>query len=248
MRTKWWKRRAGCWLIELPLAAGLWASAPEYRAGVVTYGSAKALALEDRAGARAVIAQAGFSVTLEISDLAAARLIEAYGLDRGSILLLGAAPGGPSVNTGVAANELATAAAAALGHLEAARLTVNGDFFSILGEGGRCVGVLRAASLDLSGTGCAEGKTVRSPIRPAFRVIEFRQPLIGRDAVTRSYPVQAIALGKELALLGLGGDAPLAEFRAEGRIAFQHANDDVSPTDLAALKAAVREVLARVGR
>ncbi|HMC61983.1 MAG TPA: hypothetical protein VKJ01_22505, partial [Candidatus Solibacter sp.] len=65
----------------------------------------------------------------------------------------------------------------------------------------------------------------------------------------RACPVQAIALGKQVVVLALGGDSVLPrEFAAERLIFAPHANDSTAPPDDRRIREAIRQVLSRVGR
>lgn len=249
MRIKSSRRLAGCLAIEILIAAGLWAAAPEYRAASASYGRVRALAIEDAHGARAVVAEAAFGVTLGVSDLAAAQLLRDYALDRSGILLRGAGPAGGRAAAAAAAQELITAVAAALGKLEPARLAFSAGSLAVMTADGRCLAAIRAdATLGLAADACAQGQPVHSPIRSAFRTVDLKQVLSSRDAVSRVYPVQAIAFGREFAILALGGDAPAAEYGGKGLLVAPYAGDDAPYADVPAVRNAIREVLARVGR
>ncbi|MGD0498279.1 MAG: hypothetical protein ABSC23_07570 [Bryobacteraceae bacterium] len=260
MPTKSSRRLAGCCAIELLFAAGLLAADPEYRAGTAAAGQVKALALEDRRGARAVIAQGEFPVTQQISDFAAAQLMKAYGLERGAILLrwtgvgqagslrrVGNPPDGSSASA--AASDFMTAIGAALGAMDTARLMSDGASLAVLTTDGRCLAAIRLdASFASVAEPCPSGRPVRSPIRAAFRTVDITQGLQPRNAPFRVYPVQALALGKEFAILGLGGDAPVSDFRAKGLIVAPFSSDDGPYPSDPRVREAIRGALAQVGR
>jgi hypothetical protein len=235
----------------------------------------KALALEDRRGNRAVIAQAGFPVTHQISDFAAAQLMKTYALERASILfvgqvinLLGAPwaivnrpepeaashPGEANQDRALsdvsaAASEFTTAIAAALGNLDTARLLSDGSSLAVLTSDGHCLAAIRPdAAFAAPAEPCPTGRPVRSPIRAAFRTVDLTHGLQQRTAPFRAYPIQALALGKDFAILALGGDAPVSDFRVKGLTVAPFSNDDEPyPGDLR-VREAIRQTLARVGR
>jgi hypothetical protein len=234
------KRLAGCFVIELVAAAVLTAADFEYKAGTARSGRVAALALEDRRGRRAVIAQAEFRVTLPFSDFVAARAMKEYGLERGGILIRSAGRGTPDPA------EVEAAFGAALADLKPARVLFGGAL-SITGPDGRCRAALSAGgSLDF--LNCGAGVPVRGGIRCAFQTVEPAHGLMQREDRHRSYPVQAIALGGQVVILALGGDAPAARFVAKGIIVATFANDDTAFEDEPGIRAAMRQVLRRVGR
>ena len=235
MWTKCWKRLAGCIVISSGLAG---AASPDYRVGTADAGRVKAVVLEDRQGNRAVIADARFTVTLAAADWIAAQLLKSYPLNRAGILLHSAAPGE------AAPADAVTAIAAALGDLEPARVYFNGSIVSITTPEGQC----RAVFFPVSATGCAGGETVRPPIRAAFQVAEPSHGLQRRNQAPPVYPVQAIAFGKQAAILALGGDAPAARFAAKGLIVLPACNDNTPFSGDSIVTTAIRQVLTRVGR
>jgi len=233
------RRLAGCIAIELLLAAGLWAA--EYQAGVATAGQAKALVLEDRRGGRAVFAEADFAVAQAAADFVAARLLQSYELGRPSLLLrgLGLRPAQPE--------DLITAISAAMGAIAPALVRFNGAVVSVT-KGADCLASL-AADASLAFDHCTEGVTVRGPIGAAFQMVEPTHGLLQRSDAPRAYPVQAIALGKQVVVVALGGDSALPpEFAARGLLFAPHANDSAAPPDDPRIREAIRQVLSRVGR
>lgn len=179
------KRLAGCIAIELLLAAGLWAADFEYKAGTAFAGKAKALALEDRRGNRAVFVAAEFGVPNPVADFIAVQALKSYGLDRPGLLLHSVAQGEPAPGDAVAA------IGAALGALEPAVVRYGAGTLSVTALDGRC---LAAWPADHS---CTAGGLVRSPIRAAFQVVELAHGLQQRGEPVPSVQVQAIALGKQ---------------------------------------------------
>jgi len=198
-----------------------------------------ALALEDRGGNRLVIAQADFPVTREISDFVAARLIDQYGLNREAFLLIGRAGHAP------APQDLLTATAAALGKLEPAVVRFADGAIAVMAADGQCRASVEGS---LRIDGCASGEVVRSRLRLAFRMVEPAHGLEHRGELAPAYPVQAIALGRQAAILAVGAEVAPGRFRAPGRIVIGSANDVLPLPDDPAMDRAVREVLARVGR
>jgi hypothetical protein len=237
MPRKSWKRLVGCIAIEWLAASALSAAGFDYQAGTAATGGARALVLQDRRGNRAVVAEAGFPVTRAISDLVAAQLMKAYSLDRSTIVVRGAGqePSQPE--------SLVTAVAAALGRLEPAKL-LYGSALSVTAPDARCLAALSSdGSLSLE-RNCGAGTPVQSAIRGAFQMVDLIHGLRQRGAPLAAYPVQAIALGKQLTLLALGGQAA---FRGEDLIVLPFSNDTGALPDDPRVASAIRRVLARVG-
>jgi hypothetical protein len=241
MSTKWWKRLAGCIAIELLAAATAIAADSEYRAGTAALGGAAALALEDRGGARIVIVQGDFAVTRSVTDLVAAQLMKAYELPREAIIIRGGGKGTARPD------ELALAAAAAMGALAPAAVRFDGAVLSVVDADERCRASIAAGGALRFG-GCTAGDRVRSPLRAAFRTVEPARGLQQRGQTPPSFAVQAIAFGKEATILALGGDIAPERYRAPRRIVMSFANDAAAPPDTPEVAAAVRDLLKRVGR
>lgn len=241
-------RLAGCLAIGLICAAGLPAAEFEYKAGTAAIGPVKALALEDRKGNRAAIAQAEFAVTSRISDVAAVRLMEDFGMDRGAILLRS---DGAATAAGDAA-QLADAVTAAFLALAPAALHFRDGALSIESAARRIALLDADGALHVGdaarGAGGKSAALVRAPIRAAFRGIDLYQGLRQRGEPARIYCVQAIALGKQAAILGLGGPAPAAGLRIKDVIVAPYANDRAPFPDEPRVREAIRQLLARVGR
>ncbi|SPE29869.1 conserved hypothetical protein [Candidatus Sulfopaludibacter sp. SbA6] len=243
MPTRSSRRLAGSIVIELLLAAGVPAADLEYKAGGAAAGQAKglvrALVLEDRRGNRAAIVEARFAIPRAVSDFAGARLLESYGLDRAGVLLRGVSAAPPQTD------DLFTAVAAALGKLEPAAVRYGNGALSVTSADGRCVAALQ---LDASLTfdRCGAGGLVHGSIRSAFQFVEPAHGLLQRDAAIFSYPVQAIAIGKQVTILALGGEVPAGRFRAKGLMVASFANDAAPLPDTPEIDAAIRQVLARV--
>jgi len=218
MPKKLSRRLAGCFAIELLFAAGLLAADSDYQAGTAAAGKVKALALEDRHGHRAVFATAEFPLSQSVSDFIAVQVLKAYGVDRAGLLLYSAGQGDPAPDDAV------TAIGAALGSLEPAVLRSSGGAVSITAPDGRCRAAL-AANGAVAFERCGQGQPVRAAIRAAFQMVDPAHGLQPRGEPVRSNSVQAIALGQQFVVLAVEGD-----------------RDD------ARVSAAVRQVLARVGR
>src|SRR5262249_47403789 len=110
---------------------------------------------------------------------------------------------------------------------------------SIHGEDGRCWIAIPSGP-------CTEGVTVRSPVRAAFQMVETETGLQKRGEVRAMYPVQAIAFGKEAAILALGGagEYPVPK----GVVLVRLGNAGVAAPAVGRFTEAIRRVLARVGR
>jgi hypothetical protein len=131
--------------------------------------------------------------------------------------------------------------------MEPAVLRFGRGQLSVAAPDGKCLAAVTPdGSLRLQD--CGGGKLVRSPLRAAFRVVEPEHGLQRRGELTQTYPVQALAFGRQLVILGLGGTTGLERFRAPGFIVIPFANDAAPPPGGARLDAAVRDLLRRVGR
>jgi hypothetical protein len=210
------------------------AAAPDYQAGTATAEHVRAVVLEDNRGNRAILAEAQFPINRTVSDFVAAQLAKQYGLDRGSLMIYEKGPDQPADR-----DALLTAITAALGSLEPAAVRYDGATISITTADGRCIAALPAGR-------CGGGARVRPPIRAAFQMVEGQHGLQIRGENREAYPVQAMALGKEVAILGLGGDARYAG--SAGVVVVPFANDTAPPPASVVVDAAARRVLARVGR
>jgi hypothetical protein len=264
MPRKWSRRLAGCIAIELLCAAGLGAAVYEYKAGTAAAGGVKALALEDRRGNRAVIAEADGAVTRHMSDAIAARVMKDYELDRGFVLLRGTGSR-PAANS-----DFLEAIRAAFDALEPAALRSTGDalYVSWGGPSGprgalwasfrpapqaaqpaplACISPAGALELPCTKPAVAPSP-VRAPLRAAFQMVDLTHGLSQRGDPPRVYPVQAIAFGKTFAILALGGDAPASEFRRAGVIVAPFSTDAAPFPEDPRVRAAIRQVLRRVGR
>jgi hypothetical protein len=243
MRKRWSRKLAGCIVIDLALAAAgvPSGSAAGYRAGAAESGSARALVLEDAHGHRAVFTQTEFRITGAVADFVAARLLVSLDLDRPGLLFhwsgIGARPEQP--------DDLVLAIIAAVAALEPAEVRY-GHRSLFVAAGGRCLGTLSPDG-GLASGGCADGEAVTGAIRAAFQMVEPAHGLQKRGERVRSFPVQAIALGKQVTILALSGEAPLPEgVNPRGLIFAPFSNEAAAAPEDARVRAAVERVLARV--
>jgi hypothetical protein len=240
MWRRWSKRLAGCIAIELAVAGVVAAGA--YKAGTGTVASVRALALQDAHGAFTVIAQTDFRITQAMADFVAAQVMHSHDLDRPALLLhwngIADRPAQPA--------DLVTAIGAALAAMEPATVRYGHRTISVVADEDRCL-----ASLNPDGTlalsACTSGAEITGPIRAAFQMVEPSHALLKRGETSRAFPVQAIALGKEVTILALSGEARFPEgVNPRGLIFAPFSNEsDAAPQD-AQVMAAVRRVLARV--
>ena len=168
--------------------------------------------LEDARGNRAVFTQTEFRITQAVADFVAARLLVSLDLQRPGLLLhwsgIGARPEQPE--------DLVTAITAAVNALEPAEVRYGHRVLSVAAAGGRCVGSLSEDGAVGTG-GCADGAAVTGAIRAAFQMVEPAHGLQKRGETVRSFPVQAIALGKQVTILALSGEAALPGRRQSAR-------------------------------
>jgi hypothetical protein len=189
MPRKSLRKLAGCIVIEL---LGTWVAAAadyQFKAGYATYGQARALAIEDQRGHRALIVMGAFSIPLPISDLIAASAIKEYNLERPNLLIRSVASGDPKPV------DARTAMGAALGALQPAILIYGNSRLTVSTHDGRCqVGISAEASFESCNT--PVGDTVRGQIRAALRLVNLPHPLQSRDdAAPQPVAIQAIAIG-----------------------------------------------------
>ena len=247
MRKRSSRRLAGCIAIDLALAAAGCATdcatgfAAEYRAGAGASGPARALVLEDARGNRAVFTQTEFRITQAVADFVSAQLLRALDLQRPGLLLhwsgIGARPEQPE--------ELVNAVTAAVGALEPADVRYGHRSLSVM-AGERCLGNVSPDG-SLSSAGCSDGEAVTGGIRAAFQMVEPAHGLLKRGETVRSFPVQAIALGKQVTILALSGEAALPEgLHPRGLIFAPFSNEAAAAPQDARVRAAVERVLARV--
>ncbi len=239
MPTRSSRRLAGCIVIDLLLACGLFGADLEYQAGTAAFGGAKALVLEDRRGHKAVLAQADFAVTRAVSDFVGARLLQKYEVDRAGVLVRGRPEGAGQPE------DIVTAIGVALGRMEPAAVRFQLGTLSVAERDGSCIARF-AGDAALAFDHCGAGEPVRGTIRAAFQMVQPEHGLLQRNAAPLSYPVQVIAMGKQVTILGLGGAVSPARFQAQGMMVLPYSNDIATPPADAVVESAVRQVMKRV--
>jgi hypothetical protein len=215
--------------------------AGEYRAGAAASGAVRALVLEDARGHRAVFTQTEFRISQAVADFVAARLLVSLDLERPGLLFhwsgIGDRPAQPE--------DLVAAITAAVNALEPVEVRYGHRSLSVA-VGNRCLGALSPDGA-LGFGGCADGAAVAGAIRAAFQMVEPAHGLRQRGETVRSYPVQAIALGKQVTILALSGEAALPEgLDRRGLIFAPFSNESAAAPQDARVRAAVERVLARV--
>ena len=242
MRKRSSLRLAGCIAIELTLAASGWSA--DFKAGAAAAATTRALVLEDSKGNRAVFAQAEFRITQSLSDFVAGQLLRSQSLGRAGIVFrwggIGARPAQP--------DDLVLAISGAIAALEPATVRYGHRVLSVAATGNqKCLGSLNEDGA-VGTAGCAEGADVTGSIRAAFQMTEPAHGLLQRGEVARAFPVQAIALGKQVTILALSGESGLPEgLRPRGLIFSPFSNHDIPPPlQDAHVHAAIQRVLARV--
>ncbi len=226
------RRLAGYIAIEFLLGATLWAPVADYQAGFAATESAQALALEDRHGARAVIATVGFALPLSTADLIAAQAIKQYGLERANIVLhsVGDGKGDPP--------QAVQVIGAALGDLRAASVSYGNVSLRIADASGVCRAVLSPAAV-FQNCEPAGGRPVRGPIRSAFRIVDLAHGLARRNDPLLTSAVQALALGDAVVIVS----SPEGSVQAgPGMIVAASAALESDPR----IDSAIAEVLSRV--
>jgi len=238
-----WKRcsrkLAGC--IAISLTASAAALAGDFRAGAAVVGSAHALVIEDAHGNHAVFTQTEFRITQAIADFVAARLLVDYKLERPGMLFKWSGIGARPEQSA----DLISAVAGALQALEPVEVRYGHRSVSVT-AGERCVANLGPDGA-LSSSGCSDGVAVSGTIRAAFQMVEPTHGLQKRGDRVRAFPVQAIALGKQVTVLAMSGEAALPEgVNPRGLIFAPFSNEaEAAPHD-ERVHAAVMKVLARV--
>jgi hypothetical protein len=233
--------------VAVAAACAAAAAAPEFRAGAAASARVRALALEDRHGGRAAIAEARFPVTRALSDAVAARVMRAYGLERGAILIRGGAPDAGAADFAAAAAEIEGVLGRALDGMEPAQIASGPEGLSVVAPDGRCRAALSVDGA-IAESGCTPGEALRGRIRGVFRMAEPAHALARRGEAVDAYPVQAIGIGKRALILALGGPAPLAEFRGAASIVAMRSNDDRPLPQDAHVRDAIRLVLRLAAR
>lgn len=240
MRKRRWKKPAGCFAISLYCALALAARTGEWRTGAAQVGQVTAVAVEDAAGNRAVIAQAAYALQWSQTEALAARAMKEFGLERGAVLLRGASTGQPE-----RLEDAFDAMGAALGALAQSRLHyADGSLWLEAAHA-----ELRAdGEIRLHRTAPAGAAGLTGRIRTAFQMADLNQGLERRDEPARAAPLQAIAFGKQAAILALPGNAPTAQFARPGVLAWPYANQAGAFPDGQAVREAAARALKRVGR
>jgi hypothetical protein len=202
MRRRSWKKLAGCIATSLAFAGG--AAAADYRAAAGSVGTARALAMEDGRGNTAILAQAEFRITQSLADLVAAQVMKEHAIDRAGILLRWSGIG----NRPAQPDDLVASIELALAGREPAVVRYTHRGLSVMAEEfERC---LASVSPDgnLGMSGCwNDGTAISGGIRAAFQMVEPAHGLQRRGDTVRSFPVQAIGLGKVVTILALSGEA-----------------------------------------
>lgn len=194
------------WTTILFLFAATLSAAAGFRAGVARSENARALALEDPRGSRVVIVTVDeITLSRELADFVAARIMNDYSLDRANLLLNVSRTG---LNPRRLADELVNVVGAALGQLKAAQLSAGfGSADLVTNPVEHSVPVLRVTSTDgkliaiLFGYACDNSGDWASG---ALRAIEQEHPgatamflmLCGRHQLPQRPPEQ---LGKSIA-------------------------------------------------
>ena len=233
MRKKLSRRLAGCIVIELLCGAAAVAADYQFKAGYATYGQAKALALEDRRGHRALIVSGAYNIPLPVADAIAAQAMKEFSLDRANLLIHSVASGEPRPV------DAHTAISAALGSLQPAVLIYGNSRLTISSYDGRClIAISPEASLEPCNT--PAGDTVRGQIRSAYQVVNVPHALQTREeAPAPGVPLQTIAIGP---VVIFSGPSNLAQPGHHMILATTPAVEED-----AKLNAAVGEVYLRVG-
>ena len=189
MPKKSLKKLAGYIVIELICGLSAFAADYQFKAGFATYGQAKAVALEDRRGHRALIVNGAFEIPLSVADAIAAQAMKQYNLERADLLIYSVASGDARPV------DARTAIGAALSALQPAVLIYGNSRLTISSYDGRClVGISPEASLESCNT--PVGDSVRGQIRAAFQLVNVPHPLQPRDgALPPPVAIQALAIG-----------------------------------------------------
>jgi len=241
MRKRFSRRLAGYTAINLALVTAL--AAADYKGGLADSGTAWALALEDSRGVKAIFAQAEFRITQAVADLVAVQIIRQYNIDRAGLLLhwsgIGARPAQPG--------DLVAAISQAINAMAPATVRYAHRGVSVwAGEGERCLATLSPDGA-LGTEGCwKDGAEISGGIRAAFQMVEPAHGLQRRGEIARSFPVQAIGLGKVVTVLAMSGEAAIPEgVNPRGLIFAPFSNESSPPPRDARMAAAVQRVLAR---
>ncbi len=214
-------------LLGLALLGAWHAEGAALQSGAAETDAGRALAVADGKGGLAIIVVSQHApVNRSIVDMASARLMGKYGMERAS-LVFQSPPGSPEPGrTAEITEAVCTLAAAALGRLDA------GEAFPGLGF------VLPSLHIP-------SDQPVAGPIRTAYKDID-PPGLRRRNHAAELYPVQAIRIGRSLTILAVGGQPDLATL-PDGVVVVANANGSYTAPESTALSEAVHDVLARVG-
>ena len=95
--------------------------------------------------------------------------------------------------------------------------------------------------------GAARERSLAARSAPPSRWWSPAHGLLKRGETARAFPVQAIALGKQVTILALSGESTLPEgLNPRGLIFSPFANQEFAPPQDARVRAAIQRVLARV--
>jgi len=241
MRRRSWRRLAGYIAIELTAAALL--PAASYKAAVANVNTARALALQDSRGNTAILAQAEFRITQAVADLVSVQIMRQFEIDRAGILLrwsgIGNRPAQPEDLLAAITEAVALAKPAVV------RYTHRGLTVEAVEDKACVASVSPDGNLGLGG--CWEdGTEITGEIRAALQMVEPAHGLMRRGDTLRSFPVQAIGLGKVVTILALSGEATIPEgVNPRGLIFAPFSNESIPPPRDTRFNAAVQKVLAR---
>jgi hypothetical protein len=91
-----------------------------------------------------------------------------------------------------------------------------------------------------------DGTEITGEIRAALQMVEPSRGLLRRGDAVRSFPVQAIGLGKVVTILALSGEATIPEgVSPRGLIFAPFSNESIPPPRDTRVSAAIQKVLAR---
>jgi hypothetical protein len=141
--------------------------------------------------------------------------------------------------------ELITAVSTAFHALEAAEVRYGHRLLTVT-AGERCIATLGPDGA-LSSGGCSDGAAVSGTIRAAFQMVEPAHGLQKRGDTVRSFPVQAIAIGKQVTILAMSGEAALPlGVNSRGLIFAPFSNEASTAPQDEKVRTAIQRVLTRV--
>ena len=186
-----------------------------------------------------------FRVTQAIADFVAGQLLKGRELDRAAMVFRWGGIG----NRPVQSDDVVSAVNAAIAALEPAAVRYGHRVrSSVASADGTCLGSLNEDGA-VGASGCGDGEPVTGAIRAALsRWWNRSHPLLKRGEIVRAFPVQAIALGKQVTILALSGEATLPEGLNPRGLIFSPFSNEASapPLQDARVRAAILRVLARV--